>query len=386
MARRESLIEGRWSVVEAELWDREALDLAVPAYIRFDRQGLGEMQLIAIGASIDYRVEQRDGASVVEFSWDGFDEMNATSGRAWARIDGDTMRGKLFVHHGDESTFVARRERGVQRVSASKATRRRGRPAARTRRGRRGGVASAKASPGDRSSPRRGAAALAAANWHREEDAQAPREVYEFRIVLRDVAPPIWRTIQVPGAYSFWDLHVAIQDAMGWLDYHLHLFRVSRPDTGDAVQIGIPDDDAFEGDEAILPGWEVPIARYLTGPGAVARYEYDFGDGWQHDVTLEAIVPRRTGIRYPRCLAGGRACPPEDCGGPAGYENLIALIGDPSHEEYESMLEWLGGRFDPERFNAQTVKFDHPGKRWALAFGETEQNRRRGGRRTPKRR
>src|SRR6266508_4336958 len=129
---------------------------------------------------------------------------------------------------------------------------------------------------------------------------------------------------------------VNAQDSMGWLDYHLHLFRVSRPGTGDTVQIGVPDDDAFEGDEPTLPGWEVPIARYLTGPGAVARYEYDFGDGWQHDVTLEAIVPRRTGIRYPRCLAGGRACPPEDCGGPAGYENLLAVIGDPSHEEYES--------------------------------------------------
>jgi len=90
MARRESLIEGRWRIVETELWDREALDLVVPAYISFDRKGLGEMQLIAIGASIDYRVEQRGDAPVLEFSWSGFDEMDATSGRAWARIDGDT--------------------------------------------------------------------------------------------------------------------------------------------------------------------------------------------------------------------------------------------------------------------------------------------------------
>jgi hypothetical protein len=136
MASRDTLIEGRWRIVETELWDREALDLVVPAYISFDRQGLGEMQLIAIGASIDYRVEQRDDATVLEFSWSGFDEMDATSGRAWARIDGDTMRGKLFIHQGDESTFVARRERGAQRVSTSKAPRRPGGPAARTRRGR----------------------------------------------------------------------------------------------------------------------------------------------------------------------------------------------------------------------------------------------------------
>jgi len=92
MARRSSLIAGRWRIGETELWDREALDLVVPAYISFDRQGLGEMQLIAIGASIDYRVDQRDDATVLEFSWCGFDEMDATSGRAWARIDGDTMR------------------------------------------------------------------------------------------------------------------------------------------------------------------------------------------------------------------------------------------------------------------------------------------------------
>jgi len=123
MARRQSLIEGRWRIVETELWDREALDLVVPAYMRFDRSGLGEMELIAIGASIDYRIEQRDGEFVLEFSWSGIDEMDATSGRAWARIDGDTMRGKLFIHQGDESTFLARRERGVRRVSTSKASR-----------------------------------------------------------------------------------------------------------------------------------------------------------------------------------------------------------------------------------------------------------------------
>ncbi|MGH9365302.1 MAG: plasmid pRiA4b ORF-3 family protein, partial [Thermoanaerobaculia bacterium] len=137
-------------------------------------------------------------------------------------------------------------------------------------------------------------------------------------------------------------------------------------------------------DEPILPGWEVPLASYFTRPGAAAGYEYDFGDGWEHEVTLEAIVPRQKGTRYPRCLAGERACPPEDCGGAGGYENLIAVMGDPSHEKYASTLEWLGGRFDPERFNAKTVKFDHPGKRWDLAFGKTVRNP-RGGRRTPKR-
>jgi hypothetical protein len=109
MGTRRSLTEGRWTIVGAKLWDREALDLAVPAHITFGRQGVGDMQLIAIGASVDYRVEERDSASIVEFSWSGFDEGDETSGRGWARIDGDTMRGKLFIHQGDESTFVATR-------------------------------------------------------------------------------------------------------------------------------------------------------------------------------------------------------------------------------------------------------------------------------------
>ncbi len=143
---------------------------------------------------------------------------------------------------------------------------------------------------------------------------QGPR-VYQFKVSLLEITPPIWRTIQVPETYSFWDLHVALQDAMGWLDYHLHLFRMTKPGTGEVAQIGIPDDDPFEGDEPILPGWEVPLAPYFPHAGVMARYDYDFGDGWEHEVTLEAIVPRQKGKKCPLCLGGARACPPEDCGG-----------------------------------------------------------------------
>jgi hypothetical protein len=102
------------------MWDRDALDLVVPAHITFGRNGVGEMQLIAIGASIDYRVEECGGAPVVEFSWSGFDAMDPSSGRARARIEGDTMRGKLFIHQGDQSTFVAKRERVTKVPAASK--------------------------------------------------------------------------------------------------------------------------------------------------------------------------------------------------------------------------------------------------------------------------
>jgi hypothetical protein len=117
--------------------------------------------------------------------------------------------------------------------------------------------------------------------------------------------------------------------------------------------------------------------------GVTLPYEYDFGDGWKHSVTLEAIVARQDGRKYPVCVAGARACPPEDCGGPPGYDNLLAAIRDPDHEDHESVLEWLGGRFDPERFDPSRVKFDDPRKRWKLAFAPPPPSRARGGRTPP---
>jgi hypothetical protein len=164
---------------------------------------------------------------------------------------------------------------------------------------------------------------------------------------------------------------------MGWLDYHLHLFRVTKPLTGEVVQIGIPDDDAFEGDEPMLPGWEIPIANYLPHPGVVARYDYDFGDGWEHELILEAILPRQPNEKYPLCVGGARACPPEDCGGIGGYEDLLTVIQTPTHEAYERTLQWLGGRFDPEKFDPKRVKFDDPARRYELAFEEPFRQSRR---------
>ena len=119
MARDQGVVEGRWRIIKTGVWGGDALDLIVPAHITLSRNGLGEMQLIAIGASIDYRVEKRSDRPVVEFSWSGFDDGDPTSGRAWARVEGDTMRGKLFIHQGDESAFVAKRERGERGRSGS---------------------------------------------------------------------------------------------------------------------------------------------------------------------------------------------------------------------------------------------------------------------------
>jgi len=196
-------------------------------------------------------------------------------------------------------------------------------------------------------------------------------QVYQFKVTLLDSEPPIWRRIQVPAAYTFWELHVAIQDAMGWQDYHLHMFRIEDPRKGEVVEIGIPDEERFEDDSPHIPGWEVPISDYFLDRGSRADYLYDFGDGWEHHVVLEDIVTRVAKSKYPKCVAGARACPPEDCGGIGGYENLLRVIRDPSDEEYASMMEWLGGNYEPDAFDPRKVRFDNPKKRWATAFEDS---------------
>lgn len=185
--------------------------------------------------------------------------------------------------------------------------------------------------------------------------------------------------MEVPGRYTLGSLHQVLQIAMGWTNSHLHVFEVG------GIRYSDPTFEMDEYGDEVRDEGRTTLAEVAPMTGASMQYEYDFGDGWEHEVTLEAILPRQKGVRYPRCLAGERACPPEDCGGVGGYEDLMAVMRDPTHEEYERTLQWLGGRFDPERFNPKTVKFDHPGKRWNLAFGKTVQSRRRGARRTSRR-
>lgn len=194
------------------------------------------------------------------------------------------------------------------------------------------------------------------------------QELFRFRVELQGISPPVWREIDVPSYYSFWDLHVAIQDAMGWLDYHLHAFRIADPQTGGPIEIGIPDDEGFAEELQFLAGWDIPVRSFLNEPGQSVEYEYDFGDGWNHQVLLKEIVLPETDADYPRCVDGKRACPPEDCGGIWGYQALLEAISDPAHEEHRDMLEWLGGKFDAERFDSATVKFDDPKERWKRAF------------------
>jgi hypothetical protein len=187
--------------------------------------------------------------------------------------------------------------------------------------------------------------------------------VYQFKITLKGIQPKIWRRIQVPLNYSFWDLHVAIQDAMGWLDYHMHEFEISNPRNGVKDTIGTPDDEGY-----VIPGNKVKISTYFFLPKDKALYIYDFGDYWEHEILLEKIVPALADADYPLCIGGKRACPPEDCGGPWGYENLLKIISNPEHEDYKTHIKWVGGKFDPETFDAKSVRFEDPKMRWKIAF------------------
>jgi hypothetical protein len=194
-------------------------------------------------------------------------------------------------------------------------------------------------------------------------------KVYQFKITLRGIRPPIWRRIQVPDNYTFWDLHVAIQDAMGWFDAHLHAFEVANPKTGLVEEIGIPEEDFNRGNHRTIAGWKRKIAQYFSEENTKARYVYDFGDDWVHDIKLEKILPGDKDVSYPQCLAGKRACPTEDCGGIWGYEELLEIVSDPEHEQHEEMVEWLGDEdFDPDYFDRTEVQFGDPKERLKYAL------------------
>jgi hypothetical protein len=198
------------------------------------------------------------------------------------------------------------------------------------------------------------------------------KHVLQFKITLRGVKPPIWRRVQVPEDYSFWDLHVAILSALdGWDDHHLHLFTIPDRITGEPFRIGIPDEDGFDDDDT-LTGWEFPIKHFFGLNLKKAVYTYDFGDDWEHDLVLEAIMPAEKGVAYPRCTGGRRQCPPEDCGGVRGYLEFVEIMQRRHGREYREMRTWHGEDFDPEEFRPSQVVFDDPDRRWEYAFAENQ--------------
>jgi len=172
--------------------------------------------------------------------------------------------------------------------------------------------------------------------------------VYQLKITLKGSKPPIWRRILIDPNTKLDRLHDILQDAMGWYDSHLHQFAVGR------TLYGVPDPDFDFGPETLN---EKSYTLGQLAPKAKSKltYEYDFGDGWAHELLVEKVLPVDPEARYPICVGGARACPPEDCGGIWGYADLLETIKDPNNPEHEEMMEWLGGEFDPEQFDIDAV-------------------------------
>jgi hypothetical protein len=167
------------------------------------------------------------------------------------------------------------------------------------------------------------------------------RQIYQVKISLGDVIPEVWRRVALPGGYTLDRVHRVIQLAMGWQDYHLHSFEI------DGVQYGQPDPD---GELDLRDELDVRLDS-VAGKDAQFLYTYDFGDWWEHEVVVEQIDPGSPDERYPICLAGENACPPEDVGGAYGYAGFLAALADPEHPEHEAMVEWIGRPFDPRHFD-----------------------------------
>jgi hypothetical protein len=186
--------------------------------------------------------------------------------------------------------------------------------------------------------------------------------IYRIKITLEESDPPIWRRILVHGDITLARLDAVIQIAMGWTNSHLHQFIV------DGDYYGVPDPDYASMGMEMRDERKVKLNQIAPEQGAAFRYEYDFGDSWLHTLIVEDIREPEAEQVYPRCVAGERACPPEDVGGLWGYEDYLEAVQDPDHPEHEDYVAWYSP-FDPEAFdpaevNADLRKWERTGQWW----------------------
>lgn len=168
------------------------------------------------------------------------------------------------------------------------------------------------------------------------------KDVLCLKIALRHIKPPIWRRLLVPGGMTLSDLHLAIQATMGWHNGHLHAFDINGEQYGDPSMM---DDVANERRLRLNTLVKNGVTRF--------SYTYDFGDDWDHDIQIEKAPPAYTATAVPACIGGKRNCPPEDCGGPWGYAELLPILADAANPQHNEMREWAGGDFDPEAFSVE---------------------------------
>ncbi|WKZ18047.1 MAG: plasmid pRiA4b ORF-3 family protein [Candidatus Jettenia sp. CY-1] len=200
--------------------------------------------------------------------------------------------------------------------------------------------------------------------------------VYQLKITLKHSQPPIWRRVQVRANINLHDLHRVIQVVMGWTNSHLHQFIVR------GVYYGDDDPDFGLGSELeFISEHKIGLDQIVSQEKEKLIYEYDFGDGWEHQIVVEKILQPESTRSYPNCLTGKRACPPEDVGGVWGYDNFVEIIRDKKHPEHKAMLEWVGGDFDPEEFNMVEVssvadrRLPEGGRRLCATYHQREKER-----------
>lgn len=173
--------------------------------------------------------------------------------------------------------------------------------------------------------------------------------VYQFKITLKHIHPPIWRRLQTPDV-TLSELHMQIQVAFDWWDDHMHQFQIN------GERYGEPQPDPFWFEDRIIDESSVRLSDLIPKSGRRSKwiYEYDFGDRWRHEIVFEGFAERNPKAKYPRCIDGARAAPPEDCGGPWGYGQLLEVLSDPHHPEHANMLEW-SGPLEPDQFDADAI-------------------------------
>jgi hypothetical protein len=174
-----------------------------------------------------------------------------------------------------------------------------------------------------------------------------PATAYQFKIELIDVQPEVWRRVIVPGSAKLVTLHAVILNSMGWEGGHMHEFFIGPDQYGTLER-------EFGDDRDILDDQKITIDRAVRGFKSFT-YVYDYGDNWEHMIKVEKALIPEPGLKLPVCLAGENACPPENSGGPYGYEDFLEAINDPKHEDHAELLAWCGGRFDPTAFDLAGV-------------------------------